>query len=309
MKTEPELLTPKEKKQFLEEQKIWHEEKYFNEFWYECVERIDNDDDVILPVCGQRRTGKSTFACQGSMYGDPKWTPWNGLVFTIDVMLEKVETAKKGDSLFWDEIGGDYSAYRFMTTESVAVTTMLEMVGDKNLMLNFTAPGFKSFAKGGRKNATHFASVRRYDEDKRGYARVFKIWYDDWDNKIGRSTLCDIYFEDLPKPMYEVYDRYKRRYLKEVIATSRKEIFLSKLKRTLPHRVYEVFFAVYINDPSDGVSDGVTFTDLGEMFPSSTVAFAVKVLEKQDIITKASGRWIVEPSILPISPNSKNSNV
>lgn len=297
-----ELVSDKEKHQFIEERDVWTEHKRFNPLFQDFVDRIDRDDDVIVPLGGQRRSGKSTLGCESALYGNPKWTPWEYLVFTIKEILEKVEYASKGTAIFWDEIGTDYNAYRFMTTESIAVTNMLEMVGDKNLLLVFTAPSFKSFAKGGRKNVTHYISVRRYEGDKRGYARAFKIWLDDWDNKIGRYHMCDFFFHRLPSRMYEVYDKYKRNYLKDVISKSREMIFLKGLKDILPYRVYDVFYVLYLNAHNGGLRSG----ELNEIFPESTVSYALKILNGQNLIIKKNMKHIINPDVLPSSKSPKS---
>lgn len=289
-----DLLSPREKSDFLEERKIWQEHKKFNPYFKSISDRIDKDDDAIVCLGGQRRTGKSTLGDESCLYGYEDWTPWNDLIFTIKDMIAESRRSEKGRAIFWDEIGTDYTAYRFMSMESVKVTGMLEMIGDKNLLLVFTAPSFPSFSKGGRKNVTHYVSVRRGEGDSRGFARAYKLWLDDWHNKIGRHSLCDFVFHRLPNKLYNAYDVYKRRYLDEYMKRSEEEIFLKGIKNVLPHRAYDVFYTIFISE-----DEGMTYGELAEMFGNSTAAFALKVLKAKGYATKEGAYYIVEPSIMP----------
>lgn len=289
-----DLLSDKEKKRFLLARKLYLERIEFNPFFVDIAHRLKSDDDCIVCLGGQRRTGKSTVGMQTCLYGFQSWTPWQYMFFTIEEAMFKIENSKPGEAYFWDEIGTDYTAYRFMSTPSVRVTSMLEMVGDKNLLLVFTAPSFKSFAAGGRKNVTHYVSVRRKMDGSRGYASAFRLWLDDWSNRVGRWTLCDWDFTPLPKIMYETYDVFKRKYLDDYLKKSRKEIFLSNIRKELPSRVYDVFYNIYLND-----GDGIKTGELRKQFPSRTVDWALNVLRKVEFVIKDKTFYHINPNILP----------
>jgi hypothetical protein len=94
--------------------------------------------------------------------------------------------------------------------------------------------------------------------------------------------------------MYETYDIYKRKYLDDYLNDAQEKIFLSDKRKTLPARVYDVFFTIYTND-----GGGIRRDDLDSMFPHSTVGFAVKILKAQSFIVKNRDGFHVNPDILP----------
>ena len=288
-----ELVGDEQKAIFISGRDEWLKKKKPNWFFSMMAKRLKNDDDVLLCLGGQRRSGKSTLGVMSCLYCDPLWTPWDNMFFKIEDAIEKVQNSRKGMALFWDEIGTDYTAYRFMSTESVSATSMFEMIGDKNLMLVMTAPSFMSFAKGGRKCVTHYISVRRIRGSGRGYARVFQIWLDDWTNKVGRNSVCDFHFYQLPKQIYETYDIYKRNYLNDYLTKSREHIFLSSVRSEVSSRIYEVFYAIY------SFKNGLTHKELIELFPKSTADLSVKILKEQGRIVKNGELFRINPDIVP----------
>jgi hypothetical protein len=195
---------------------------------------VSKDWDGILYVCGRERCGKTTFAQQLAVLLDPSWTIdrmcWSGKQFRTMVLK-----ANKNECIVLDEAYTTFAKARRFVKLNDDITSMLTMIGKKNLFIIIVAPLFWQMSEYlmvhrtcamyrvySRGEMRGFWELYGFESKEQLYYRgkqwkSFSVYPADRRGRFGKWTVVD----------KDEYDKRKEAAIQEIEAESNKKAALT----------------------------------------------------------------------------------
>lgn len=167
--------------------------------------RIRTDRDLLLPISGERRTGKSTLAMWWAMYWDPDFDLNTQMAWTAKQFTVKARAAPKYKPIILDEGIRGLMSMDALTDDNKHLAKFATIAGDRNLIGMLILP-----------NLRRLASIFREDYcewnphiESRGRA-VLRRLKDDEDRMYDRPMdLIPFDFDQLPVKIESEYRKLK----------------------------------------------------------------------------------------------------
>ena len=276
-----EILTAEMKTAFVQERDAWVERQHDLKFISELRQNVSEEEggDAIVVVGGPRRAWKSVTMVEQQVLADHAWTPWTNLVFRSRDFVMKVRDGRRGMGLAWDETRTGFKAVRFFATDTQEVEDVVEMIGEKGMVVSFCTTTFSKVAAMGRLSATFFVLMRlerNLETGKivRGNGKIFRIYLRSWEGDVRRKMIEFWKTVKLPQPMYDGYRAYKLDYLSERLDRAVENITMYEIRDKMTKKQYEIYDVLIRAGPR-----GYTWSQLEGMFYKSILSYSLPTLK------------------------------
>ena len=207
---------------------------------------LEYDKNLLIAVCGETGSGKSSSALSIAERIDPDFTVKH-LVFNARDFIELLDRDKhelnRGQVIIWDEAGVGLSAKDFQTVTNKAISNITQTFRSRNLAVIFTTPTFKFIDKSVRLLFHQYIETRYINFKKKQVAvkwttlqynpRMNKI-YEHYYTTEMNGRIVEMNPVMIPKPSAQLWHRYlkkKRRFNDELTKKTYNDIVKIENKR------------------------------------------------------------------------------